>query len=348
MNFSRIFFKTTGLMPKKEIMRTCQNIGKELAEQCKSGEKVEIANVKDLLQKSIGSKSLNKILVSDDYDTFYRYAKKLGLKDELIFDYYNSSLSAVMPGINNDKTLLLLRLGKMDTSEAINVTSHELEHTLFNVLSPYSFKNKLSSKFFGKKNYIDSDNGMLNANCLYLQQYLLWKSKIGKKATCGYTSHDLSISGLLKQMNIKSVRELHSTIDGALRRILVNDSKTNIKILKVAKRILKDESRAYKTGGAVERYWIDLSGKSNQNANNSELYAMLYDETIARINKELRHQRINHFKSYFNLEKPLVKYTTDADGSTTVEFMGKKCKLVEEEVSEGDVPNDIWEELNKN
>ena len=40
MNISRLFYKATGIMPKKEIARTCKNIGKDISNELNAGNSV--------------------------------------------------------------------------------------------------------------------------------------------------------------------------------------------------------------------------------------------------------------------------------------------------------------------
>lgn len=50
-----------------------------------------------------------------------------------------------------------------------------------------------------------------------------------------------------------------------------------MKIMKMLRGLLKDESQAYKVGDAVEHYWNEISGIAKQNANKSEMFTSLYD-----------------------------------------------------------------------
>ena len=101
---------------------------------------------------------------------------------------------------------------------------------------------------------------------------------------------------------------LQKTLDTIIEEITTGkDKKLSLKLLKAAKIILKDESRAYKTGGAVERYYADITGHSNPNATKSEMLAMLYDETILSIKSELKKQQIERFKNIFKIKSKPAK-----------------------------------------
>ena len=66
--------------------------------------------------------------------------------------------------------------------------------------------------------------------------------------------------------------------------------------------ILKDESRAYKVGGAVQRSWDEAKGLATDKANKSEMFAMLYDETLKVVKKEIKNLRKQRIKSLFGLK----------------------------------------------
>lgn len=314
VNISRLFFRVTGIMPKKEIIRTCKGIGLELAKDCKSGAGVDVARVRELLAKSIGAKEASKIVIADDFETFKKFTSKIGFDESFAKQYFDSTLSAVIPNAKNKSTLLSLRISGMTTAEALNTTSHELEHVLFKNLSPRVLMEKLYVKIRGNKfieKYIQKYGLLLNEKVSNLQGQLIYRSKVeGGYAIGGYISHPLGKQGLLAQMGLDSEKSLQDLLKGYVRSGLSEcNPKLNSKILKVYKVILKDESRAYKVGGAVERKWSESIGEVNPNATKSEILASLYDETIKVVKKEIKQLRKDRLKAFFHLsgKKKVVK-----------------------------------------
>lgn len=136
---------------------------------------------------------------------------------------------------------------------------------------------------------------------MVLQGNLLLKSKLGSSATYGFTSYEAGIEGLLKQTGMKSKEELHKMLENLIReRIILPDcDKRNLKVLKALKALLKDESRAYKVGGKVERRHTDAlnlkslteNGSASEfkpatNLTKSEMLAQLYNEAIVILKKK--------------------------------------------------------------
>lgn len=304
---SRLFYKSTNLMPKKEIIRTCKSIGTELGQECKLGDNIDLNKFKQLLTKAIGEKNAKKIVIADDFDTFCKYTKSLGLDDNLSEMYFMGSKSAVLMNPKDKTILLSLRTADANTAEALNIASHELEHVLFRAISPRALLDKLIVKVRGQNylnKFVEKYGQLLNEKNIELQQNLLYSSQMENfNAIGGYTNHLLNREGLLKQTGFNSYNTLREYLDSVIKNLLdKKDNKTNIKILKALRVVLKDESRAYKTGGAVERMWSEANGTVNSNATKSEMLAMLYDETLPSIKKELKKQRIQRLKNIFKFK----------------------------------------------
>ena len=131
--------------------------------------------------------------------------------------------------------------------------------------------------------------------------------------------------------------------------------KLNLKILKSVRNTLKDESRAYKVGGASERYFDALHGSVNQNPTKSEMMAYLYDNTISVLNKRIRHAKIDRLKSLICpsklkqklLSPKILSETVNPDGSITQEISmsGKKVKVTTSEAQERELSKDVLDAL---
>lgn len=254
------------------------------------------------MQKLIGSKRAGKIVVADDLDTFKKYASDLGLDEKNAELFFMLSESAVLPSVKKKSTLLSLRISKMTTSEALNTIAHELEHAIHRTASPRSIFEKIYVKIRGQKwidNYIKKYGEEVNMTSLSLQSDLLNRSGLGA-ASQGYTAYPLNRSGLLAQMNLPDYKSLQECLRKIVKENLTEDKKLNKKILNSLKLLLTDESRAYKAGGAVERYWNTAAGKSNPNATKSEMFAMLYDETVKIIKQERKNMFKEKLKGFFS------------------------------------------------
>lgn len=295
-------------MPRKEIVRTCKEIGKELGRDCKSSDSIDLKKFRQLLSKAVGEKNADKIIISDNFETFKKYTKELGLDDNTSEMYFMSSKSAVLMNPKDNTILLSLRTSGAETAEALNIATHELEHVLFRSLSPRATLEKFYIKLRGPEymeKIIQKYGQLFNEKNLDMQNGLLSKSQFDDLSPIGgYTNQILSTEGLLKQMNIDSYKTFRTDLDSLVSDLLEKKNpKTNIKILKAMRAVLKDESRAYKSGGAAERFWTESQGNFNPNANKSEMFAMLYDETLPSIRKALWKQRIEYLKNIFKIDQ---------------------------------------------
>ncbi len=358
MNISRLFYKATGIMPKKEIVRTSKNIGKDISNELLSaGNSVTPARVHEILTKYIGKKKASTVEISDSFDTFKKYTQSVGMSDELAATYFRNSRSAVLQNPKDFKILLSLRTSDMPTNEAVNTTAHELEHVLFQRFSSNAFLDKMKIKLFGQKwlnRYIEKYSEVINSKNMKMQQGLAWYSKIGYSAIGGYVKHPLTEQGLHAQMNLSKKRSVGSFLNDFIKNQLENptDKKLNIKILKELRTLLREEARAYKVGGATERYFDVKNGIVNTNPTTSEMYAAIYEKTSEEMTKRLKEAKKDWFKSLFKRtpkERKVLSETVNPDGSITQEILvnGKKQKITTREMAESEIPSDILEYLNE-
>ncbi len=359
VNISKIIFKTTGLMPCKEVVKTSKIVGKRLADKVKAGKEITPSCISEFLTDAIGRKKAKNIVISDKYEDLVTYMNAVGIKDETVIrQIYEGSASTVLLNPKTKSVLLSLRLNDRNVNESLNLVAHELEHVLNQSLTPRIKLEYLFAKLRGKKyldKYIAKYGQLLNEKNMDLQSSLLYISKLygPSGGAFGVTiNQPPTIQGLLKHMSIQSQKALGNRLNREVRSLLVNDYKTDKKILNMCKVLLKEESRAYKSGGAVERYWSEINGLNSTNANSSEMMSLLYDETLAQVEKESKKLKRNRIKRFFGI-KPKKKVpvmetvTINPDGSKTYEMnlSGKKIKATETEVSQNDVSKDIWDSL---
>ncbi len=289
-----IAYKASGTIPVKKIEALSKEIGTELADiVLNTGEKINTAQIREILTKKLGQKKAGKVIFGEDYKTFADFIKKeLGLDDYFINYLYISQKSSVLAGPKSGKILLNLKINEMKQPELLNTVSHELEHVITRLSSPAAFNEKLEIKIRGKKflnRYLEEYSEKVNEKLLSFQQSLLEMSNLGDSANHGFTEYPLTSEGLLKQISgdsRSSFGAMRDKIEDTLCSLgLDSSTKENKTIVKQMAAALKDEIRAYRAGGYTERYYTNkLAVKNNrpeeQNATKSEMLAKLYEEAI--------------------------------------------------------------------
>lgn len=312
IGIGRLIYRATGIMSKKGIMKNCEKIGRTLADEIKAGGgKVEPKRVHELLTETLGKKKAAKITISDDLDTFKAFAKEnMKLSDDVAEMYFYNSKSAVLPG-RNGKALLSLRTNKMSNTEAVNTTSHELEHVFYNTVSTDSARRRAFMKCLPEKviqNTHKKVNSILNTAMLDFQERLIRKSNTGSTENIlnNFSEHKAGIGGLLKQTGFETREQLQDAIRTMIREdvILPYNNKLNYGMLKAIRRAIQDEARAYKVGGRALKNF-----SQNENISNSEMIGQLYDEAAIVLKGEIKNQKKNIWRKLFG--KPQIDYHID-------------------------------------
>lgn len=302
-NIGKIIYKATGIMSKKQIMRTCSNIGNELSENLIRDKNINAGKIQEILTKNIGAKKVKQIKITDDIDSFKKFVKEeVGLTDEYAEYAFQNTKSAVIPGSKSNTSLLSLRIDSMAPDEIVNIATHEIEHVLTQRLGLRGKFEKLYLKIRGKKfaeKSLQKYGQLFNEKNMELQTNLLAKSGLDS-VTQGLTAFKAGQEGLCKQIGLKTKDELDKTITDIIHKnaLLPDGDKRNLKILKAIKIILKDEARAYKAGGLAEKNFLKKTGAAqSENITKSEMYSQLYDETIGVLQKEINKQTIDRLKN---------------------------------------------------
>lgn len=308
INIGEIIYKATGIMSKRQIMKTCSNIGDELSENLIKDKNINAGKIQEILTKNIGSKNVKQIKVADDIDSFKKFIKQeIGLTDEFAEYAFQNSKSAVIPSAKNNTSLLSLRIDSMAPDEIVNITTHEIEHVLSQSFGFRQKFAKLCMKIRGKKfaeKSLQKYGQLFNEKNMELQTNLLAKSGLGN-VTQGLTAFKAGQEGLCKQIGLKTKEELDKTITDIIHKnaLLPDGDKRNLKILKAIKIILKDEARAYKAGGLAEKNFLKKTGAvQSENITKSEMYSQFYDETIEMLKKEIHKQTFDRFKTAIGLK----------------------------------------------
>ena len=115
---------------------------------------------------------------------------------------------------------------------------------------------------------------------------------------------------------------------------------------------MREEARAYKVGGATERYFDVKNGIVNPNPTKSEMCAAIYEKTSEEMTKRIKEAKTNCLKSLFkrtSKEPKVLSETKNPDGSITQEILanGKKQIITTREMEESEIPPDILEYLNE-
>ena len=306
----RLIYKATGIMSKRGIMKNCERIGNTLAQEIKTnGGNIQIKRVSELLENTIGKKKAAKITIAEDFDTFKNFAKEnLNLSDELIDNIFKQTASSVIPPGKSGKSLLNLKIHDMNNTEALNTTAHELEHLLYNNVSTMAKFRQFILKCMTKsqfENNLKKGSNITNKKLFNFQKYLIDLSNIGTTnllKEC--TEHKAGLSGLLKQTGFKNHKELQDAIRTKIRQdiLLPYCNPANLSILKVVKNAIKDEARAYKIGGKVQRNFAP-----NENISKCEMISQIYNEASVVLKEEIKNQKNNIWRILFR-KKPIDYY----------------------------------------
>ena len=215
--------------------------------------------------------------------------------------FFDNSVSAVLALPKQKKTLLSLRLSNMSPEVAVNTSTHELEHVLFNRHSIRAKFERLYTKLRGQKwlaKYIEKYAQKINIANMNLQRDLIINGNMAPTAIGGH----IETANLLEHMHVKTKDELTSVLTNIINhQKKPHDLKLNLKILKALRLVLKDESRAYKVGGRAERCYEAANAMIPEKGNTkSEVFAELYDLTIEQLKKDIKKARKARYKEIFS------------------------------------------------
>lgn len=313
MVLEHLVFKTTGIMTKRCLLSSSKAVGKKVCDKMaqKQG-KIDYSEVKQILAETIGKKAASKITISGDKDSFMHAACKiLKLPKSQAETIYTQCLSATIP-ISGSTSLCNLRITDEAPSTIANLTAHELEHAMYQTSSFTSLIAKLKYKipfFRHHHEKLKTKTPLLNQKNQEFQNFLLNAFGLGSIYTAAIKNN---FSYLLNRAEPASRQKLREKIREILfdKEILsLNNEQDNAIILKMLKRILKDEKRAYKAGAFAENYWLSLQEKKSPDfLNISEFRAILYGEAQRVCKQELWYNSLNKLKKFFGLS---VKYTRE-------------------------------------
>lgn len=293
MNISGIFYKTTGLMSKKHIAKTAENIGTDLINIGLSKPQIEVNDIKQVIKSRIGEKQSSQILISDNFKDFRDFTMtNLKFTQEQSEKFFKGVYAAAIPGGGKiNKSLLQLDLKKFESlNTLVNAVSHECEHLLYQRFGIFmGLVRKLA-----KNNNDDlpaTFAGNMNAKLLEFQQELIKLSNLKAPVIGGFTRFKKGDSGILEQTNLKTLSDLHKKIEDILtsKILVVKNDQDKIPILAGLLTIIPDEIRAYKVGGIVERKLFH----KNDRLTRSEMLAQVYSEALKTIKSVLKKEIIS-------------------------------------------------------
>ena len=307
MNIGNIVYRATGIMSKKEIVRRTSNIGHDILTHIKQNENITGENIGDILSKHIG-KDAKKICITTTKDECTKAIQKnLGFNEEIASQISETCLSASIPaGIKGGQTTLNLRLNDLEKELLANMSTHEIEHALYQTVSLNAklqtgkigkFITSVVQKILVPKKLRAKISEIANVACGQTQLFLIRDiGHFGSDGVRGWTKYQPTFEGLLKQTRCGSREELHQKIIQGLYQNGVLGKNTNPTFHKwnkiclgMLQHALKDESRAYNVGGQIQKEFYKMTHvATGKKATSSTMLSMLYDEAIIAMKNELK------------------------------------------------------------
>lgn len=322
-----------GIYRYKKITQICLSVGEDLSKTAKQNNgMLNIENLNTAYRKVLPKKST--IEVTDSLQNSKDFLKKSNFSDEIISNLERSAQAFVVKNLKG-KTLFFIPIKNFSSDKAVNVATHEFEHVLnlnHTVKAKFSnlFLKALGQKRVEKialKNTAIMDE--INLKNIALQQKLMEELTIFNPLS-GTNEHSADIKGLLQYLGLSSEKRLQVTLRKDVRSILnPNSEKKNIKSLKVIKKAITDEQRAYSVGGKVAKEYLGLK----EGSTSSEMLSQVYKKSVDVINKEIESQRIKRIKRFFGFK--VRNYEGNSDSSA---FMTRA-------IPQDEIPDDILEKL---
>lgn len=282
----RLIFRTTGVMSNRGLAKNSRKIGEAIADVAKkSGGNIEEVQLEKILSDTIGKKSAKKIQFVDK-DTFIAQARKNGVASEKelenSLDFMDAAAVADKYG---GKGYVYIKKGAEDLNEKPGIVAHELQHAL-----SFSFgKSSIPERFLGKfslgRKYIDKTSLKMNSMGVqgkYLELYedAFNNLRLGKNFDEGEIKNLLYSKGILK----------------------IGEDKKNARILKLLRKMYKDEVRSY----TVQAQTNKAFGQDSY-ANVYEKFTENFKSLIKDIRQEEKHVRANRVRKFFGLKPDTAK-----------------------------------------
>lgn len=306
MNIHSLLYRVTGRMTNTQMVRTAEKIGLDLAAIGQKNGDIFVEDVQKVLESNIGKKAAERITISGKFSEFKEFvAKHLGIPEDTAIMFFDNSKAAAVPGGKSNKFFFKINMESFDgILDKVNTISHECEHLLHQGLSFKAFFDRLQIKIKGNKwfeKYTAKYADLVNQKSMMLQVNLIGLAQVGENALGGFTKFKKGVDGLLAQTEFPSIEEMHKFLKDAIRKyiLLPQGDKRNLTLINALRMIIKDESRAYKVGGKVERSLYPQTERLTK----SEMVAQFYDETLKVLTKERKLERKNRIREFFGFAR---------------------------------------------
>lgn len=298
LNLGRIVFKITGVMSNRGLVKNSCKIGQRIAETMQySGGEIKPANVKRIVQDTIGKKVAEKIEFVDR-DTFVSRSLDMGGASKSELEQMLSSAEAVTSTNNYCRGASVFIKDFTNNCETAGIIAHELEHALNDSIGKTSVLRGFLGKFSYGRKYIDK--------VIAKQEELGLQSKYQD-----LYSEMLSNLETGKRFDIDTVRNLLYS-KGILQ---LGKDKENRLILKVLRNAYKDEVRAYtvqaETNRALGQKYL------------GKLYDIVANEfniLIKGIAQESKNVRANRIRTFLGM-KPKIHVQSAVQNVVPAQFV---------------------------
>lgn len=271
-----------GILSQRASMRLATEMGKKLVDKTNQvGRALNKAEIEDVFVETLPKRCRPKILT--EKEQIKKHLKKLGMTDEMAeMQMENLAAGAIPNGMG--KRFIYLPLETMG-EELPSLTAHEVEHVLE---TNNRLQGKLNRKLFGL---------LIIPRLLFDKNFMTKMTKLRETATKLETSLQMTTfsgsdklfgstptrDGLANSLST-DVKGLSDKIRKAIREVInPTNSATNKSEYVVSKQILDMEIPAYKVGGEVERYMMNMS---KNETSPSQAISMVYEDARKILNEE--------------------------------------------------------------
>lgn len=346
-------------MTPMQINRSSLTAGRCLSDMAKSGKPITIAAIKDTLEISL-PKGVTPPKVTTSLEAAKDFIRKnTPLSPKEIDKFIANAAAFVVQSFKGKKSLLYVPetffTGQSTTERGIVAFTHEFRHILdFDKTikgSTARIIKKLLNLLPSKMQEKLTKN--INKLCRTCQQKYLELEILSAKDLSIEPLNGISKARTFWEFINTSREDFRKYISSAIRGVLSeSDHKGNLRLLKILKRMIESEAKAYKAGGFAGRKLLDL--KPGQK-HNSELMAVYQRELLNAIKNQLRIERRKTWRRRFKMTTPLTDTTVlskpqglaETSDKRKSEYMdklfGEDPRLIKALKGEGDCLEIKWE-----
>lgn len=309
MNISSIVYKVTGVMSQKQIMSSCEALGRRLIVESRE-RPLGIEDFRRCITDIVGPKKAKNIIVTDDVEEYYRFMQGSTFSQRQLKNAVEENKAFVVKNPITRKTILFISRPDMQVGETLNVVTHEMEHTLqrttslksklSNILAkilPNSLIKKINMRYASV--VAEAYTGIMGLLCT-LGHFV----SDGKIISSGFSSCKPTVSDIIGRSKIYDETCIKPNLNMVMD--IVTEGKTDrfkFRLLKIVRSMVKDESRAYKVGGQIEKEFFNETEKQS----NSQLLSVVLEEGVKVLDSEVKKMRKNIWVDRFRRLFPFLK-----------------------------------------